>query len=907
MSSSSDAPVSTLSVPETQAPVGGNEMPNLSPSLASEGQYAADSIQVLEGVEAIRKRPAMYIGDAGPTGLHHLVYEVVDNSIDECMAGYAKSIRVKIHADGSCSVQDDGRGIPVDPMVHDNPKINGRSALEVVLCIPHAGGKFDRSSYKVSGGLHGVGVTCVNALSEWLDADVWRGGQAYHMRFERGEPVTPLNDRGPTPQRGTRIHFIPDLEIFAVGREFNFEVLANRLRQLAYLNAGLNILFTDERSDPPKSVTFCYPAGIKEFVKHLNEGKEPIHEPIVLHAEDDHLRLVADVAMQYNESYNELALAFANNIHNIDGGVHLSGYRAALTRTMNAFSKKSGLIKGDSLPTGEDWREGLTVVVSVKVPEPQFESQTKVRLMNPEVETFVTQAVNDKLAAWLEEHPGEAKKIVTKGIQAQVAREAARKAKEIARKSAMSGGGLPGKLHDCSSRDRDIAELYLVEGDSAGGSAKQGRDRVFQAILPLRGKILNVEKARIDKMLGHEEIKTLIQAIGTGIGTDDFDLARLRYGKIIIMTDADVDGSHIRTLLLTFLFRHMQQLIRLGHVYVAQPPLYQIKKGSKVEYVLNDAAMNHKLRDLGMEGTKLHVRPLGEDGNPSVAQPAMTLEDGELNLLLDMIEAMDVQARILRRRGIDFAQFAEYYEPMPDLAKGEGHLPTIYATLDGDPHFFYTQKEYEEFRAEAQHRFGPGLSEAEAEMLGAGIEASRADEEPAEERQPVVEAEVIPSTHQLRYAELSEVRQLETAIQKLAALPGQLLLADWFRKDEESVAGERMPTRFKLMQHEKNTVEVANLPGIRDAIRELGRKSVGGDNITRFKGLGEMDHTTLWETTMDPARRTLLKVQISETAEEQEASAAEADRIFSILMGDDVNSRRMFIETNALHVKNLDV
>jgi len=567
-------------------------------------QYDASNIKILEGVEAVRKRPDMYIGDRGSGGLHHLVYEVLDNSIDEALAGFCDNINVRIHPDGSCEVEDNGRGIPIKQ--HKEAK---KSALEVVLTTLHAGGKFDSDSYKVAGGLHGVGVSVVNALSEWLGADVYRDGKHYHFECARGVAKGPVKEIGPTSKRGTKISFMPDEEIFG-DHELAYDILLTRIRELAYLNGGLQISFRDDRNN--KKEVFKFEEGIKEFVKHLNEGKETLHKDVIyLAREDAQAMLSCEVAMQYNDGYNENVLVFANNIRNIDGGTHLSGFKTALTRTMNYYAKNNNLLKNGQGTTGDDLREGLTAVVTVKLADPHFEAQTKVRLTNPEVGGFVESTVNEQLGHFLEEHPAEAKRILNKAIQAAAAREAARKARELTRrKGALSGSNLPGKLWDCASKEKTNTEIFIVEGDSAGGSAKSGRDRNIQAILPLKGKILNVEKARIEKMLAHDEIRTIISALGTGIGADEFNLERCRYDKIILMTDADIDGAHIRTLLLTFFFRQMQQLFVEDKIYIAQPPLYEIKvKGQKKsEYILSENQMHKRMISKGLEGTELIIR-----------------------------------------------------------------------------------------------------------------------------------------------------------------------------------------------------------------------------------------------------------------------------------------------------------
>ncbi|MFB0524232.1 MAG: DNA gyrase subunit B, partial [Phycisphaerae bacterium] len=562
-------------------------------------KYDASSIKILGGIEAVRKRPDMYIGDRGSGGLHHLVYEVLDNSIDEAMAGFCDNVSVHIGADGSCTVEDDGRGIPVEQ--HKEAKI---SALEVVLTTLHSGGKFDSDSYKVAGGLHGVGVSVVNALSEWLEADVYREGKHYHFECARGKSRGRVKEIGPSKKRGTKISFMPDEEIFG-DTEFAYDTLLKRIRELAYLNAGLRISFRDDRSD--KKEVFRFDQGLRAFVEHLNEGKETLHKDVIyLAKEDPGAMLSCEVAMQYNDGYTENVLVFANNIRNIDGGTHLSGFKTALTRTMNYYARTNNLLKNGQATTGEDLREGLTALVAVKLADPHFEAQTKVRLTNPEVGSFVETTVNEQLGHYLEEHPPEAKRILNKAIQAAAAREAARKARELTRrKGALSSANLPGKLWDCASKEKIATEIFIVEGDSAGGSAKAGRDRNIQAILPLKGKILNVEKARLEKMLAHDEIRTMISALGTGIGADEFDVDKCRYGKIILMTDADVDGAHIRTLLLTFLFRQMPQLLDKRMVYIAQPPLYEIRvKGQKKsEYILSEGQMRKRMIGRGLEGT----------------------------------------------------------------------------------------------------------------------------------------------------------------------------------------------------------------------------------------------------------------------------------------------------------------
>src|SRR5207253_2451931 len=637
----------TTSIVETKAKNG--KLPAIN---GGNGDYTADSIKVLGGMEAVRKRPAMYIGSTGELGLHHLVYEVVDNSVDEALAGFADKIEVIIHIDNSITVIDNGRGIPVDDMVIDEEKI---PAAQVVMTKLHAGGKFDTSTYKVSGGLHGVGVSVVNALSYQLDLEIWRDGHVWEQTYSQGEPTSKLKKTGATKKRGTKVHFVPDKEIFAT-TEYNFDTLSQRLRELAFLNKGLLITLTDERTtDPktnePKQHEFKYTGGIAEFVKHLNRGKQVLHDrPIYMEAERDGVAM--EIALQYNDGYSESVFSFANNINTVDGGSHLSGFRTSLTRTINYAGQQLGLFKDvkENL-TGDDVREGLVAVISVKLPQPQFEGQTKGKL-NSDIAGVVQAFVNERLGAYLEQNPPVARKIINKALEAARAREAARKARDLTRrKGALDGGGLPGKLADCSERQPERCELFLVEGESAGGTAKQGRDRRFKAILPLNGKILNVEKARYDKMLAHEEIRAMITALGTGIAKDDFDPTKLRYGKIILMTDADVDGSHIRTLLLTFFFRHMQELIKSGRIYCAQPPLYQVTRKKKVEYVLNDRAMRQIYTDLGLDGTALLVR------DADTGKESKRLVGDELRKVVDLLQRLEELVKVIGRRGIDFAEF----------------------------------------------------------------------------------------------------------------------------------------------------------------------------------------------------------------------------------------------------------
>jgi len=807
-----------------------------------EHKYDASSIKILGGIDAVRKRPDMYIGDRGSGGLHHLVYEVLDNSIDEALAGFCTNINVRIYADGSCSVEDNGRGIPVE-----KHKETGTSALEVVLTTLHAGGKFDNESYKVAGGLHGVGVSVVNALSEWLEADVYRDGKHYHFECARGVAKGRVKEIGPTDKVGTKVTFKPDEDIFG-DAEFEYDTLLKRIRELAYLNAGLQIAFRDERGN--KKEVFKFSDGLRAFIKHLNEGKEILGDVIYLSKEDGEARLSCEIVMQYNAGYNENVLVFANDIRNIDGGTHLSGFRTALTRTMNYYAKNNNLLREGQVTTGEDLREGLTAVVAVKLPNPQFEAQTKVRLTNPEVGSFVETVVNEQLGHYLEEHPAEAKRILNKAIQAAAAREAARKARELTRrKGALGSANLPGKLWDCASKEKASTELFVVEGDSAGGSAKAGRDRNIQAILPLKGKILNVEKARLEKMLAHEEIRTIISALGTGIGTDEFDLEKCRYGKIILMTDADIDGAHIRTLLLTFLFRQMPDLLYNNMVYIAQPPLYEVNlKGRKQsEYVLTEGQMHKLMIGRGLEGTELVIR--GDKKN----KKEQKISDKQLSDLVKLLAETERIIAMLAKRGINFVDFVQTYY------NGKG-LPMFRIRAEDKDEVYYDKDEYEK----------------RLDKLKKGIK----DEADSEER---IIAE-----------ELHEVGRVNEMDKKLRTDFG-LDLGSFLLKAEKAVSGEALPTKFQLINGEEK-YEIASLGDICLSVRQIGGKGV---EIKRFKGLGEMNAEQLWETTMNPASRTLLRVKLDD--------AGEADRLFSILMGDDVEERRNFIRDHALEVQNLDI
>jgi len=797
------------------------------PKPAAPGAYDASSIQVLEGLEAVRRRPAMYIGDTGNRGLHHLVEEVVDNSIDEAMAGHAKHIEVDIRKDNSVTVIDDGRGIPVD--LHKTEK---KSALEVVMTKLHAGGKFDNRTYKVAGGLHGVGISVVNALSEWLEAEVYRDGKVWRQRFARGKPTSGVTQMGKATSTGTRVTFKADKDIFTGGIVYQFETLSNRLRELAFLNKGLTIKLKDERSD--KDATFRFDGGIKEFVEHLNKSKTPLHQVVYFEGESGHVTV--EIAMQYNDGYAEHLFSFANNINTIDGGTHLSGFKSALTRTINTYCKGKNLFKGDELTIeGDDARAGLTAVISVKVPQPQFEGQTKAKLGSPEVEGIVTSVVNEKLGAFFEEHPTIAKKIADKCVIEARARERARHERELVRrKGALESGGLPGKLADCSERDAALCEIYIVEGDSAGGSAKQGRDRRFQAILPIKGKILNVEKARLEKVLTNNEIRTIITALGCGIG-GEMAMDKLRYHKIIIMCDADVDGNHIRTLLLTFFYRQMPQLLEAGHIYIAQPPLYKVKRGKREEYVETEDQMADMLLDLGSEGHQL------------VHQPSKkTFKDKALIELLKVLMELQGLIKSLGRYRIDPVEYLKLY----NSKKG---LPMHLLRVDGQAHFLFDDDEVAKL-------------------------AKKHDLD-------VEELEKASASAKMQYAEIFEASEIVEAVKRLEKLG--LSHEEYFPN-----GGKPM---FKLSGEEKS-LAFTSLQEVLQAVDEEGRR---GMNIQRYKGLGEMNPHQLWDTTMDPARRTILKVTQEDTVK--------AEEMFTTLMGEEVDPRKQFIEEHALEVKNLDI
>src|SRR5437660_379188 len=849
--------------------------------IAGYGDDTADSIKVLGGMEAVRKRPAMYIGSTGELGLHHLVYEVVDNSVDEALAGYADKIEATIHIDNSITVVDNGRGIPVDSMEVDGEKV---PAAEVVMTKLHAGGKFDTSSYKVSGGLHGVGVSVVNALSEELDLEIWRDGFTWEQTYSKGEATSKLKKAGATKKRGTKVHFIPDRSIFTA-TEFNFDTLAQRLRELAFLNKGLLITLTDERTtDPktgePKTAEFKYNGGIAEFIKHLNRGKQVLHDkPIYMEA--DRNGVVMEIGLQYNDGYSESVFSFANNINTVDGGSHLSGFRTALTRTINYAGQQMGLFKDvkENL-TGDDVREGLVAVISVKLPQPQFEGQTKGKL-NSDIAGIVTAFLNERLGAYFEQNPTVGRKIINKAIEAARAREAARKARDLTRrKGALDGGGLPGKLADCSERQPERCELFLVEGESAGGTAKQGRDRRFQAILPLKGKILNVEKARYDKMLAHEEIRAMITALGTGIAKEDFDPSRLRYGKVILMTDADVDGSHIRTLLLTFFFRHMQELIKRGNVFIAQPPLYSIKKGKTQQYIKDDRDFVKVMVKRAAEG--LIVR-YGE-GAAKLEGTALARFITVLNEYLGFFDKLDKRLRDERVTEllpkIDFSKHADFEGDKKTAPKKIEKLERELKKLQKDRGFKSFESSFDE-----EHNLWEVcyLSSQGAEHVINWELAST------------------PECRQLisKYKQIEPYMEppfvIETVSKPAPANGNGEELSDAEREDVEK-AQKKTSAAPKRKAAEPQTVEKGNARELFEHVLAEGRKDY---TVQRYKGLGEMTSQQLWETTMDPERRTLLSVKLEDIA------ACEA--IFTTLMGEDVEARRKFIEDNALDVKNLDI
>jgi DNA gyrase subunit B len=848
--------------------------------------YTGENIKVLEGLEAVRLRPAMYIGSTGEMGLHHLVYEVVDNSVDEALAGYCKKIDVVIHVDNSITVVDDGRGIPVDMM--DLPGGQHMPAVQVVLTKLHAGGKFDASTYKVSGGLHGVGVSCVNALSQEFNVEIWRDGHTWEMDFSCGIPTSELRQAGNSKRRGTRVHFLPDKTIFAA-TEFNYDTLAQRLREMAFLNKGLEITLTDERTADAKTgearrAEFRYAGGIAEFVKHLNRGKSVLHDkPIVMEAQRDGVEI--DIALQYNDSYSETVFSFANNINTVDGGTHLSGFRAALTRTINFVGQQMGLFKDmkESL-SGDDVREGLVAVVSVKLSQPQFEGQTKGKL-NSDIAGTVQAFVNERLGMFLEQNPPVARKVINKAIEAARAREAARKARDLTRrKGALDGGGLPGKLADCSERNPERCELYLVEGESAGGTAKQGRDRKFQAILPLKGKILNVEKARYDKMLGHEEIRAMITALGCGIGKDDFDAAKVRYGKIILMTDADVDGSHIRTLLLTFFFRHMTELIKRDHIYIAQPPLYKIKKGRFEQYIKDDREFVKVMVNRAAEGMIVrHGEAAGKIEGADLTRFMATL-----NEYLGFVEKVD--KRIRNEKLTELLARAELTHRADFASKDGKAVPekiiALHARLTdlADEFQFKVAKPVED---EEHHTWSVCFTDAQGATRC--IDWTLASS--PEFRQMMAKYSLIKEFLEPPFlVEFAPKGAAATAAEEDEEAEG----ADAAEGSAEAKAEGKSKARAARALREP--VEKQTARELFAYIVEQGKKDY---QVQRYKGLGEMTATQLWETTMDPERRTLLVVKLEDIAE--------TEAIFTTLMGENVEARRKFIEDNALDVKNLDI
>jgi len=862
--------------------------------------YTSENIKVLEGLEAVRLRPAMYIGSTGEIGLHHLVYEVVDNSVDEALAGYCKKIDVVIHVDNSITVVDDGRGIPVDMM--DTPDGKRMPAVQVVLTKLHAGGKFDASTYKVSGGLHGVGVSCVNALSQEFNVEIWRDGHTWEMDFSCGIPASELRQEGTSKRRGTRVHFLPDRTIFAT-TEFNYDTLAQRLREMAFLNKGLEITLTDERTADAKTgearrAEFRYAGGIAEFVKHLNRGKTVLHDkPIVMEAMRDGVDI--DIALQYNDTYSDTVFSFANNINTVDGGSHLSGFRTALTRTINAIGQQLGLFKDmkENL-SGDDVREGLVAVVSVKLSQPQFEGQTKGKL-NSDIAGTVQAFVNERLGMYLEQNPPVARRIINKAIEAARAREAARKARDLTRrKGALDGGGLPGKLADCSERNPDRCELYLVEGESAGGTAKQGRDRKFQAILPLKGKILNVEKARYDKMLGHEEIRAMITALGCGIGKEDFDAAKIRYGKIILMTDADVDGSHIRTLLLTFFFRHMTELIKRDHVFIAQPPLYKIKKGRFEQYIKDDREFVKVMVNRAAEGMIVrHGETAGRIEGADLTRFMATL-----NEYLGFVEKVD--KRIRNEKLTEMLARAELTHRADFASKNGDEVPEKISALHAqlvelaDEFQFKVGKPVED---EEHHTWSICFTDAQGATRCIDWTLASSPEFRQMMAKYSLIKEFLEPPFLVEYAAKKDVKT--PPLKEAAAEVGKTGVPKAGRTNPIDSEIEEEGDSELTDEINRRTARMLREPVEKQTARDLfayiveqGKKEY---SVQRYKGLGEMTATQLWETTMDPDRRTLLQVKLEDIAE--------TDAIFTTLMGEDVEARRKFIEDNALDVKNLDI
>jgi DNA gyrase subunit B len=848
--------------------------------------YVSESVQIFRDAAHIRQRPGMYIGNVASSGLHHLAYELVYNSVDEALAGHCKNIQVRINIDGSLTVRDDGRGIPVD----EHPEAK-RPTLEVVLTTVGSGAKFDKNTYRVSAGLHGIGAKAVTALSEWVEAEVHRNGRAYVQEYERGNAITGVKEVGVAKGTGTRITFKPDPQIFHEAT-FSFDTLETRLRELAFLNKGLAIKLTDERTG--KEENFKYEGGIAEFVQYLNRSEEPLHKPIYIEKTLEGVRV--EVALQYTTSEEERCRCYANNAYNSVGGTHLSGFRAALTRALNTYGNKEGLFKNGLAPIGEDLREGLTAIISVQVPEPQLEAQTKIRLNNPEVEGIVASVVHDQLSTYLEENPKDATKIMKKVILAAEAREAAAKAKKQLkdRKSILSSGGLPGKLMDCTTRDRDESELFLVEGQSAGGSAESGRNRMYQAILPLRGKVLNVEKARPEKVLSNEEIVSLISAVGVDIGNSD-DISRLRYGKIVILTDADVDGQHIRTLLLTFFYRQMRKLVEDGYIYVARPPLYKVTQKKNVRYVQTVEEMSDELLTRGISGSKLRLLEAGTaghgseagNGSSSVDLPAPTqdtslkqvavgptpdssgasvVEGERLVNLLRLLDELEPALAILERRGLSLPSF---------LAKaGPGGLPLFRVLIGNQEHWLASREEVDALREATQKRLGKELVVAED-----ASEHARSNGQANGHGETIFEQEL---------HEVVAIKRVLERMKRDFGLDATCLI------EAPRLAGREPVPRFVL----ENGDSRRQLPHLRELVPEIRRLGERGMSITRFKGLGEMDGEELWETTLDPAKRMLMKVQLED--------ALKTDEMFRVLMGEKVEPRRDFIQKHALEVKDID-
>ncbi|MFM8249979.1 MAG: DNA gyrase subunit B [Planctomycetota bacterium] len=829
-----------------------------------DADYGADDLQHLSDQEHVRQRPAMYIGDIGTRGLHHLVYEVVDNSIDEAMAGYAKNISITVNNDGSVTVEDDGRGVPVDR--HEQLSIEyGRdvSALEGVMCVLKFGGKFEKGAYQTSGGLHGVGVTVVNFLSQWCEVQVCRAGHVYQQEYERGEPQGPVRKVGSTTRTGTKTTFKPDPNIFSITK-FQYDTLHKRLQELAFLNSGVRIKFHDQRNN--EGAEFYYERGILEFVEHLNRASEALHADVIYFSGDSE-GIQYEIAMQYSSEYTENVHSYVNNIHTVEGGTHVSGYRSALTRTLNTYGKKEDLFK-DLVPTGDDFREGLTCVISVRVAHPQFEGQTKTKLGNSDVEGIIASVVNDKLSKYLEENPKTAKSILKKGLLAAEARVAARKAKELVqqRKGALSGGGLPGKLRDCISKDVNKCELYLVEGDSAGGSAEGGRLREFQAILPLRGKIINAYKSREDKVLASEAIQSMIQAIGSGIGAEQ-DLERRRYSKVIIMTDADVDGSHIRTLLLTFFYRQMSELVSKGHIYVAQPPLFRVRGKKETFYVQTDEEMKSQLMERGLADAVFDPG----DGR-QISGEQMTRLSKALATMEDALVALE-------KRGVSLRSHARRMD-------GGDRLPVFHVFLGRKEYWFATRAELDEFLAREEQAAGRELTVTDDQAAPASTDKPTTGDAASDAASA---AAPVPAAIQLHITELHEVRTINAGLKEMRELGFDI---------QALIPQERtgVETPRYVLRRADNEVALNDLRGLPTAIRDLGQK---GWSVTRFKGLGEMNAEELRETTLDPANRTLVQVSMRD--------AGAADDMFRVLMGDKVEPRREFIEKHALDVRNLDV